>query len=80
MPNKFFSFKNRKLILKTENKGKKQLPNIPLFSLFLFNKFEQIILMLSSKRASAYEVSISFISKINWCLDLTIKNHHYRRY
>ena len=29
MPNKFFSHKNRKLFLKTENKGKKQLPNIP---------------------------------------------------
>ena len=29
LPNKFFSFKNRKLFLKTENKEKKQLPNIP---------------------------------------------------
>ena len=35
LPNKFFSFKNRKLFLKTENKGKKQLPNIPLvFSIY----------------------------------------------
>ena len=32
LPNKFFSFKNRKLFLKTKNKGKKQLPNIPLYS------------------------------------------------
>ena len=30
LPNKFFSLKNRKLFLKTENKGKKQLQNIPL--------------------------------------------------
>ena len=29
LPNKFFSFKNIKLFLKTENKEKKQLPNIP---------------------------------------------------
>ena len=30
LPNKFFSLKNRKLFLKTENKEKKQLPNILL--------------------------------------------------
>ena len=30
LPNKFFSIKNRKLFLKTENKRKKQLPNISL--------------------------------------------------
>ena len=30
LPNKFFSLKNRKLFLKIENKGKKQLANIPL--------------------------------------------------
>ena len=30
LPNKFFSLKNRKLFLKTENMGKKQLSNIPL--------------------------------------------------
>ena len=29
LPNKFFSLQNRKLFLKTENKEKKQLPNIP---------------------------------------------------
>ena len=34
--NKFFSFKNRKLFLKTENKGKKQLPNISLYFVILF--------------------------------------------
>ena len=27
LPNKFFSFKYRKMFLKTENKEKKQLPN-----------------------------------------------------
>ena len=32
LPNKFFSLKNRKLFLKTENKRKKQLPNIPLLA------------------------------------------------
>ena len=32
LPNKFFSLKNRKLFLKTKNKEKKQLPNIPLYS------------------------------------------------
>ena len=31
MPTKFFSLTNRKLLLETENKGKKQLPNILLF-------------------------------------------------
>ena len=30
LPNKFFSFKNRKLFLETKNKRKKQLPNIHL--------------------------------------------------
>ena len=29
LPNKFFSLKNRKLFLKTENKGKKQLQTYP---------------------------------------------------
>ena len=37
LPNKFFSLKNSKLFLKTENKGKKQLPNIPLGFLFFFS-------------------------------------------
>ena len=32
----FLVSKNRKLFLKTENKRKKQLPNIPLFSFFSF--------------------------------------------
>ena len=31
LPYKFFSLKNRKLFLETENKGKKQLPNIPYY-------------------------------------------------
>ena len=31
--NKFFNIKNKKLFLKTEKKGEKQLPNIPLYSL-----------------------------------------------
>jgi len=30
LPNKFFSLKNRKLFLETENNGKKQLSNILL--------------------------------------------------
>ena len=34
LSNKFFSFKNRKLFLKIENKGKKQLSNIPLVWLY----------------------------------------------
>ena len=35
LPNKFFSFKNRKLFLETENKGKKQLLDIPLMFHFI---------------------------------------------
>ena len=35
LPYKFFSLKNRKLFLETENKGKKQLPNIPYYFLSL---------------------------------------------
>ena len=38
LPNKFFSFKNIKLFLKTENNGKKQLPNIFLY--FTLQKIE----------------------------------------
>ena len=34
LPNKFFSLKNRKLFLETENKSKNQLPKIPLETIF----------------------------------------------
>ena len=43
LSNKFFSLKNKKLFLKIENKGKKQLPNIPLFfSLFFLFSFSNL--------------------------------------
>ena len=48
LPNKFFSLKNRKLVLETENKGKKQLPNIPLgFGGILVIGFKGILVMFN---------------------------------
>ena len=48
LPNKFFSLKNRKLVLETENKGKKQLPNIPLdFGDILVIGFRGILVMFN---------------------------------
>ena len=48
LPNKFFSLKNRKLVLETENKGKKQLSNIPLgFGGILVIGFRGILVMFN---------------------------------
>ena len=48
LPNKFFSPKNRKLFFKTENKRKKQLPNIPLT--FCTQKLLFLFFFLISKK------------------------------
>ena len=47
LSNKFFSLKNRKLFLETENKRKKQLPNTPLY--FLKNNIYIYIYILNLK-------------------------------
>ena len=58
LSNKFFSFKNRKLFLETENKGKKQLLNIPLA--FTISKTNFIIYNTSLYNIPSIKTSIFF--------------------
>ena len=60
MPNKYFSLKNKKLFLKTENKKKKQLPNISWASFSFPNSFHRLFEALSSSL-----VQLFFLSKPN---------------
>ena len=58
LSNKFFSLKNRKLFLETENKGKKQLLNIPLA--FTISKTNFIIYNTSLYNIPSIKTSIFF--------------------
>ena len=78
LPNKFFSLKNRKLFLKTENNGKKQLPIIFWMSKvckreFLFYKkimgFLEPKLSLKNKTHEHF-LKILFLFKTNFSIKM----------
>ena len=75
LPNKFFSLKNRKLFLKIENKGKKQLPNIPLIS-FKHHVEKEMLLFAGKPVVIGYCWYISQWSLSGWSsLDGEFESH-----